>query len=537
VVAAAWVVAATGLVLPTLAPAAGASGAAAKIVAVPSTTPLVVEVGTRAAVGLEALVLDATGGPVSGVTVTFTAPATGPSIEGGFKEGKTDTETTDAEGVATSQVFTANGTSGSYPITATVPGVATAAEFRVTNTPDVPHTLTPPAAAASQSAGVGSELPVPLTATLANGADIPLAGVPVTFTIHDAAASGAGTFGTASATFAGGGTEDLVYTNAEGVAAAPSATANGAAGKYIVTATAPGAAAPAVFSVTNLTAPTGTPGCSTSGTNTTNVHGGYWLAAADGAVYSCGDAPYHKSLANMGITPSKPIVDIAATPDGGGYWEVASDGGIFSFGDAVFYGSMGGKPLNEPIVGLASTQDGKGYYEAASDGGIFSFGDAVFYGSMGGKPLDAPIVAIATTPDGHGYYEVASDGGIFSFGDARFEGSMGGKPLNRPVVGIAVTASGGYYEVASDGGVFSFGAPFHGSTGCLNLDRPITSLAISPNSTTVGTGTACGFTAPQAPGGYQFVADDGGVFSFGNAPFAGSLGGKGITDIVGMANA
>jgi hypothetical protein len=51
---------------------------------------------------------------------------------------------------------------------------------------------------------------------------------------------------------------------------------------------------------------------------------------------------------------NKPIVGIAATPDGQGYWEVASDGGLFAFGDAAFYGSMGGKPLNKPIVGIGA---------------------------------------------------------------------------------------------------------------------------------------------------------------------------------------
>jgi hypothetical protein len=46
-------------------------------------------------------------------------------------------------------------------------------------------------------------------------------------------------------------------------------------------------------------------------------------------------------------------VGIAATPDGRGYWEVAADGGVFSFGDAPFLGSMGGTRLNAPIVGIA----------------------------------------------------------------------------------------------------------------------------------------------------------------------------------------
>ena len=45
-----------------------------------------------------------------------------------------------------------------------------------------------------------------------------------------------------------------------------------------------------------------------------------------------------------GNTLNKPMVGIASTPDGKGYWLVAADGGVFSFGDAGFYGSMGGNP-------------------------------------------------------------------------------------------------------------------------------------------------------------------------------------------------
>ena len=37
----------------------------------------------------------------------------------------------------------------------------------------------------------------------------------------------------------------------------------------------------------------------------------------------------------------QPIVGMAATPSGHGYWLVAADGGIFSFGDADFHGSTG----------------------------------------------------------------------------------------------------------------------------------------------------------------------------------------------------
>ncbi len=144
---------------------------------------------------------------------------------------------------------------------------------------------------------------------------------------------------------------------------------------------------------------------------------------------------------------------------------MASDGGVFSFGDAGFYGSEGGHPLDRPIVAMAAAPDGGGYWEVASDGGIFSFGDAGFYGSEGGHPLNAPIVGMAATPDGGGYWEVASDGGIFSFGDAAFSGSAGGLQLGRPIVGMAAAPNGhGYWMVGGDGGIFSFGdAPFDGS--------------------------------------------------------------------------
>jgi hypothetical protein len=204
---------------------------------------------------------------------------------------------------------------------------------------------------------------------------------------------------------------------------------------------------------------------------------GYDEVAADGGVFSFGNAGYHGSMAGQPL--NAPVVGLAQTPDGGGYWEVASDGGVFAFGDARFYGSLGGQHLNQPIVGVAATPDGGGYWEVASDGGVFAFGDAPFEGSLGGQPLDKPVVGIAATPGGDGYWEVASDGGVFAFGDARFYGSLGGQHLNRPVVGISATPGGdGYWEVASDGGAFSFGnAQFQGSIGGQPLNAPVVGMA------------------------------------------------------------
>jgi len=61
------------------------------------------------------------GSPAGGVSVTFTAPSSGPS--GTFTNGMvTETDTTDSNGVATSSVFTANRTAGTYAVTAAAAG-------------------------------------------------------------------------------------------------------------------------------------------------------------------------------------------------------------------------------------------------------------------------------------------------------------------------------------------------------------------------------------------------------------------------------
>ena len=165
----------------------------------------------------------------------------------------------------------------------------------------------------------------------------------------------------------------------------------------------------------------------------------YLEAGAAGSVIFQGGT-FATYSAGTSFSHNEPIVGMAADHSnrGLGYWLVDADGGVFSFGSAPFYGSMGGTTLDKPIVGMAATPDGGGYWLVASDGGIFSFGDATFYGSMGGQSLNQPIVGIASTPDGNGYWEVASDGGIFNYGDAGFSGSTGGTHLNAPITGMAV---------------------------------------------------------------------------------------------------
>jgi hypothetical protein len=72
--------------------------------------------------------------------------------------------------------------------------------------------------------------------------------------------------------------------------------------------------------------------------------------------------------------------------------------------------------------------------------------------------------------------------------------------------------------VARDGGIFTYGnARFAGSTGAMKLNAPIMGIATTPDG-----------------GGYWLVGRDGGVFTFGNATFAGSLGGTRESTVVGI---
>jgi hypothetical protein len=64
-----------------------------------------------------------------------------------------------------------------------------------------------------------------------------------------------------------------------------------------------------------------------------------------------------------------PIVGLAATPTGRGYWLAAADGGIFTFGDARFSGSAVGTTAGQWVVDVvASPRDG--YWVATDWGGV-----------------------------------------------------------------------------------------------------------------------------------------------------------------------
>ena len=242
--------------------AAGAPSA----VAVWTGTPQSAAVNSAFLVRLAARVTDAATNGVPGVTVTFTAPASGAS--GTFAGAPTANVVTDSNGLAVAPVLTANGLGGGYTLIAIVSGLSSQAVFSLTNTgggggggvPQSPANLrmamaggTPSSIVATagtpQSRQINTTFST-LQALVRDSSNNPVSGVSVTF----AAPSGG-----ASALF-GGTTTATVTTDGSGFASASPLTANGAAGTYAVTATAAGVSTPTSFTLTNTTGSGGGPG-------------------------------------------------------------------------------------------------------------------------------------------------------------------------------------------------------------------------------------------------------------------------------------
>jgi len=232
----------------------------------------------------------------------------------------------------------------------------------------------------------------------------------------------------------------------------------------------------------------------------------------------------------------------------GGYRLVAGDGGVFNYGDSAFFGSAASDAANCPTDppgrsmpggscwSIAPTPDDQGYWIVnAYSGRVFPFGDAVSYG----QPADSAAyagstetwptsVSIVSTPSGKGYWVLLSGlsglGSVQAFGDASFYGDQvslhESAPAGSPIALAATTDGKGYWIVDSDGGVFSFGdAPFQGSMGGQHLNAPVVAMVPTPDSA-----------------GYWLAAADGGVFTFGDATFGGSMGGVELNaPVVGIA--
>ena len=110
---------------------------------------------------------------------------------------------------------------------------------------------------------------------------------------------------------------------------------------------------------------------------------GYWLVAADGGIFTFGDASFygstggdHASTSRWSAWPPPP------TARATGSWPPTAASSPSETPRST--APRAALDLNRPVVGMAATPDGKGYWLVAADGGVFTFGDAGFYGSTGG---------------------------------------------------------------------------------------------------------------------------------------------------------
>ncbi len=198
-------------------------------------------VSTRYAIPLSVTVRQSNGSPALNISVSFTAPASGPGVAfGGVGGAPNVTVLTDGSGVATAPTAFANALAGSFVVTATAVNIGSV-NFNLTNT-----SLPIPASVAiysgsGQTTNTNTLFGQPMQAIVRNAANAPVAGVTVSFI-----APGSGASGLFGLVLGGNG-----VTDAAGIATAPSFAANSITGTYTVVASVMGLATPANFIMTN----------------------------------------------------------------------------------------------------------------------------------------------------------------------------------------------------------------------------------------------------------------------------------------------
>lgn len=395
---------ATGATTPASFSLSNSAGAATAISATGGGTQSAA-VSTAFATALQATVVDSDGNPVSGVAITFTAPATGAGGTFATSGKTTETDTTGTNGVATASALKANGTTGGpYTVTANFTGdTGTAAKFSLTNTA-APVPVIAVSSGSGQSATVSTAFAKPLVALVTTNGT-PTSGVSVTFT---APASGA------SGKFGNGTNTETDTTNASGLATSSTFTANATTGgPYTVAANTPGAAAPANFGLTNSPKPS-TYTFYLSGQEHANASNGgvisYYAIAGVVRIDSsgnvvAGEQDYNdaaKSATVPGITSPQPSGDTIT-------------GGTLSTNGATGQGKLT-LITNNPKLGVAGTETFAVQFANTNHALIMQFdGTATSSGSMDLQTTGTPTGNFAYTLSGvdSGYNQTA-EGGVFT---------------------------------------------------------------------------------------------------------------------------
>jgi hypothetical protein len=352
-------------------------------------------IGTAFANLLSVTVVDQFSNPIAGVSVIFTAPASGAS--GTFANGtNTTTAISNASGVATATVYTANATAGTYQIVASSAGLTSVA-FTETN------------------------------AVVAHG--------------YWLVGSDGGIFSFGSSVFQGSAAALHLVRPIVGIAATPDR-----GGYYLVGGDG------GVFnfgdamnhfygSLSGTYSPAGSGGPHPLnkpiiGIVPTIDNLGYFLVGADGGIFTFGDAKYAGSCPGVGGCVGT-AVTVAPDATGNGYWLFTTTGYAYAFGDAGKFGSPG--PQSVPVTSAARTPNSMGYWILFSNGAVASYGNANNYGSpLGSIAPSNPATAIFATADGAGYWVATANGTVYNYGDAPSDGGTTALHLN----GSIIAASG-----------------------------------------------------------------------------------------------
>ena len=230
---------------------------------------------------LTARVVGNNGAPVANVTVTFALPSSGASAT--FAGGSTVySDQTNANGIVTTPLLTANAITGTYTVVATVAGGTNSASFSLTNL-TAPITYKVIAVSGSgQTTLTSTDFSNPLVAQVVDSNNTVISSRTVTFTLLSSGPS---------ATFAGGSLTYVGETDASGEITTPMLTANSTVGSYTAVATIGGGTAAASFNLTN----------SLAGCNSLVVT----QATDDGTASSCGTFSY--ALSQLVGTASTPV--------------------------------------------------------------------------------------------------------------------------------------------------------------------------------------------------------------------------------------
>jgi N-terminal glycosyl-hydrolase-114-associated domain/Galactose oxidase, central domain len=414
------------------------SSAAASISA-NSGTPQTAPVGSAFASPLVALVQDNNGNPVSGAIVTFAAPSSGAS---GSFAGGTNTAATNSSGLATSAVFTANSTSGSYRVAASVSGVSGTARFRLTNEAGAGASSISAISGTPQTATEGTAFANPLVVTVKNSSGGGVSGVTVTFTAPSSGSSG---------TFAGGA--NTATTNSSGVATSAAFTANSRAGSYAVTASVSGVSTAASFALTNQASTGPSSIATTSGTPQTATISMAFASPLVATVLNASGT----GVSGVTVTFTTPSSGASGTFAGGVSTATTNSSGVAM--SAIF-------TANSTAGTYSVTASVSGVTKGASFGLTNQVGSAASISASGGTPQSATVstafaAPLSATVKDSGGNAVSGASVTFAAPSGGASGSFAGG-VNTATTNSSGVATSAIFTANSTGGTYTVTASVSG---------------------------------------------------------------------------